>query len=551
MSSKLKLKFAKRGRPNKVCRLEKGSRRRAVGEKPFLLEDVIDMLVGDEQTKIHQRLCLEFLDIRDGRSDAAVSQELFSGEFCPPEALPGAKLIAPLQNVGEYKTLLKNLEQKRTSSHLKHGYSPADFAVFYTGWKSSVEVWPINRAPTEVMSFYKGRDLTYVNAHLHTFERWSDQYTRPGQPQGFDLEIINAPFLTEKCGGSGGKGKCQCQRELICNRSCYESFPLVSPLARLQRQAMARAAYVNARLQSSYLGESIVIDETFHTEESDQEEQTQGRHDEWDFDPNISDCMAVDRYLMTMMPQEPDGSRDNERYLQLPIGSINGAWLALQKITVCPDTFRKIFCLSLAEEKQLLRWSKAAKGLGLGVWNNQATMLRVHRCKAPLCDILGGQRGACLLGKKRTGIRKKIQRPKVSGEDLFWSNLEKIERIGVVQRPSKLMTKSEKEQFSKQWNEQDLLASRRFRRFSEGMIQNDRHDPRFNAYVYSWPKEKEDSMMDDKSWKGRTMWVPSEGYEYAGNNYKFRIDSYFQDLWFQELGRVMSGQMLKGQLPAT
>ncbi|MGL5720602.1 MAG: hypothetical protein ACRCYP_07435, partial [Alphaproteobacteria bacterium] len=110
---------------------------------------------------------------------------------------------------------------------------------------------------------------------------------------------------------------------------------------------------------------------------------------------------------------------------------------------------------------------------------------------------------------KRTGIRKRIKRPKVEGEDLFWSNLEQIERRGVVQRPFAPMTRLKKE-FGEQWERQTELVSRRFKRFSQGMIRNDRQNPRFNAFVYSWAEEME----EDRCWRCRTMWVPLEGYWY-------------------------------------
>ncbi|MGL6292098.1 MAG: hypothetical protein ACRC2P_01490 [Eubacterium aggregans] len=253
--------------------------------------------------------------------------------------------------------------------------------------------------------------------------------------------------------------------------------------------------------------------------------------------------MAVDRYLMTMMPEEADGSLDNERYVQLPIGSMNGVTLVMQKITICRDTFRKLFCLSIAEEGQLLRWSKGFTGSRKGRWCNDDTMLKVHRCRVLPRDMIDEEIGhrihPHLQKAKRTGIRKRIKRPKVEGEDLFWSNLEQIERRGVVQRPLAPMTRLEKKEFGEQWEKQTELVSRRFKRFSQGMIRNDRQNPRFNAFVYSWAEETE----EDRRWRCRTMWVPLEGYLYDGNYYKFRIDSYFKELWFREHGKVMQGEV--------
>ncbi|MGL5720603.1 MAG: hypothetical protein ACRCYP_07440 [Alphaproteobacteria bacterium] len=170
--------------------------------------------------------------------------------------------------------------------------------------------------------------MTMVNAHLHTLEGWSDLSTRPGLLQPFDKQILNAPFLTADCGRSGGKGNCQCQRELICSRTCYEGFPLVSAYARLERQALIRTAYVNARIQSSYEGESIQIDPVYRQWPGGSAGK---RNEGCDYDEDRRHCMAVDRYLMTMMPEEADGSLDNERYVQLPIGSMNGVTLVMQK----------------------------------------------------------------------------------------------------------------------------------------------------------------------------------------------------------------------------
>jgi hypothetical protein len=265
---------------------------------------------------------------------------------------------------------------------------------FYTGWTSTKNSTPLEVAPWLVMRFYQGV-LLVANAHHYTIERWSDERVLHHEPHELDLEVLNAGLLTKDCGRSAGRGNCQCCRELIFSPSSYRSFPLVSPYLRLERQVMIRNGYVNAirqadddfafeafplvddygdshdRSASSHASSWDTTDPTRSqekegdessdstwTDEEEEEDIELELNNEKDYEHYKDECRAVDYYLMLMMPYDRTGAKDQERYIELPIGRMNGVDLVLQKITVCPDTFQKLFCLSPNQDQQLLQWRK-------------------------------------------------------------------------------------------------------------------------------------------------------------------------------------------------
>ena len=168
------------------------------------------------------------------------------------------------------------------------------------------------------------------------------------------------------------------------------TLPLISPLLRLQRQAMSREAYANATRQSWYEDHlycgSIEIEHICWDGDTAKPKIRKLREPTSE-SQSLQECLAADRYLITMMPQEPDGSRDMERYLDLPVGSMNRATLVLQRIVVCADTFCKLFCISEAHDLQLLRWRKLPPLTGQGLWFDEETVQKVHRCRPIISDV--------------------------------------------------------------------------------------------------------------------------------------------------------------------
>jgi hypothetical protein len=588
MSIEFKKRAAKRGRPGKGCGRE-GVPKKKVGKRegkgPFGMDEFIDLFIGMEQSRVHQKLCLDFLSIQDGREEGLLMEELFPGKlgdgFWPTEGIPGSTIMWQLACVAEYKSFLRELEGRRRGTgllygyaysasgenkreaRLLYGYSPADYVPYHMGWESKTTTIPIEQAPAHVMRYYGKGVLCFRNAHLHTIERWSDSRIRPGLPAELDVEVLNAPYLTQDCGRSKGRGKCQCQREILCNAACYKSFPLVSPLLRLQRQAMTREAYANATRQSwyeDYLYCGSIDMEHLCWDGEAAKPKIRKLKEPAGASPCLQECLAADRYLMTMMPQEPDGSRDMERYLDLPVGTMNRATLVLQRIIVCPDTFRKLFCISEAHDLQLLRWRKLPSLTRQGLWFDEETVQKVHRCRPIISDVhkeLSSVRDDLPGADKVTpafnlvgteGVRRVKEGRKEDPHALWlWERLREVEERGVVPAKHGPVRQRDVGRYLEMWEDEDEMAHKRFERFSEGMQRNDRQDAAFGALgynrgeIHSPHQSCAERMADDFRWKGRTMWLPAEGYRFRGGYYKFRVDSYFLEAWMEGLTMVMDG----------
>ena len=118
MSIEFKKRAAKRGRPGKGCGRE-GVLKKKVGKRegkgPFEMDEFIDLFIGMEQSRVHQKLCLDFLSIQDGREEGLLMEELFPGKlgdgFWPTEGIPGSTIMWQLACVAEYKLFLRELER--------------------------------------------------------------------------------------------------------------------------------------------------------------------------------------------------------------------------------------------------------------------------------------------------------------------------------------------------------------------------------------------------------------------------------------------------------
>jgi hypothetical protein len=126
---------------------------------------------------------------------------------------------------------------------------------------------------------------------------------------------------------------------------------------------------------------------------------------------------------MLMMPQEITGEKDMERYIELPLGRMNGVDLVLQKVTVCPDTFQKLFCLSPNQDNQLLRWRKGLNYEGIKISKLVNVYGKLHRCRTPMDEFwpIIPLDGLHYPGEGDTSVSKK--------ETLDWK-----ESTGVVER---------------------------------------------------------------------------------------------------------------------
>jgi hypothetical protein len=604
---------------NKGEKIDHG--RQVVATKdPYFLDELIRLVVGIEQSKVHQRLCCEFL----GMPDDDVSCHLFHSRlvdgFRPAEVLPGGTFTEPLSGLCAYHELLEKLEQdRRTKGPLEWGYSPTEFSPFYTGWSSQKTETPLEDISWNFMRFYQAPGiLSVMNAHHYTIERWADERTRHHRPHRLDVEVLNAGFLTRDCGRKGGT--CQCHRELIFSPASYRSYPPVSPYLRLERQAMARQAYVNAIRQAddtfpfepivpkpvaegeegkdddddddagsdkggrehtprklfqwrpamrghnhsgedseedgvcSHVEESCGQEEESsgvcsHVEEScGQEEESSGvSEEEEDFDNDRSECRAVDWYLMAMYPHDhKTKENDLERYIQVPLGVMNEVDLVQQTVTVCPDTFQKLFCLSPSQDLQLLKWRKGLNHDGIDLRYLKDVMGMIHRCRVPLDQFVPKEilQDLKYPGRDIPGIirpvptRKQARFRKKRPVDFGFDFQEMSER-GIIARPQGRLTEEGwgqlDQEWDKAWSHADQLEHEYWTRRCAAMDLNNRDDLVFGA----WDKASECS----------TMWVPAEGYHYEGLLYKFRIISYCESIWRMALRWARRGQVLEDGLP--
>lgn len=552
MSLYLKSRCAKPGRPSKH-EVESGARERRVivNENPYFMDIVIDLCIGYKQSQVHEKLCIEFL----GQQQEVVTklfENKFSDGFRPAEILPGGEFTELPGGLAEYKELVKNLERRRRKGPLEWGYTPSEYMPYYTGWKNSLNKMPLDEVTWQVMRFYDGK-LFSMNAHNYTLERWSDEMTGHHHPDELDLEVLNAGFLTVECGRSNGKGKCQCNRELIFSPDSYRSFPLVSPYLRLERQSLIRNAYVNVIRQSDegsdFKAEELCKDEDMVEDEDEDEEdsfydldsaEAKAMGDNDDFDRNRKECRPGDWYLMLMMPDDLGGDRDLERYIEVPVGRMNGVELVVQKITVCPDTFQKMFCLSPNQDLQLLRWRKGVMAEKIDINNLIDVTGKLHRCRTPIqkswpmcsLDKLSYPGKDALPQKTRPVLTGKRARSWWMETIDFGFNFEDMAKRGVVGRSQSLITDGEIAQYEADRALISQLDQQQWDRFIAGLRRNDRDELWFGAW-------------EAQTTPGMTMWVPAEGYQFAGRCYKFRIDSYFQETWWEGLRCARGGKFLE------